>query len=236
MYRRAFCALIFFAFLVSGSQAQDLFIRNAPFKGTVVRDGGKVWIALVPFAEAIGWKVEGKGSTGYALSKDGSLKPAAVDLVTLEEGTVPCRLENGEALVPLEGIASLVGAKVIENKELGTIDVHLLTTNNQVASTDSFGSKRYTLIEYSYPPDPLCQYIQPVLGKAKEKYGDEVAFQLCDVRKSGLLAQYLKYKSVKNSSFPEVTLLDSSGQILFQLRGNHVIEKELMNALRKAVK
>ena len=119
---------------------------------------------------------------------------------------------------------------------LATIDINLAKRKGEVSSARSFSSKRYTLIEYSSPPDKLCQYIQPVLRKAREKYGDEVAHQLCDVRKGGLLSQYMKYKKTKDASFPEVVLIDSGGQILFQLRGNHVIDKELMNSLRKTVR
>lgn len=102
------------ALLCSQACAEQLYIRNKPFKGTIKRSDGRLWVDLKTFAEAMGATVEeSEGTTTMKM-------PEAAEASKLET-----QQDNGIVLVPLEATAKLVGARVINNKQMGTIDVSM---------------------------------------------------------------------------------------------------------------
>ena len=222
-------------FLVSPGFAEDLYVKNRLFKGQVSKTDGKLWVELTPFARAIKWKLKGDAQSGFLLSEDGEGElPGAGKVVVA--GKEVASQDSGSTMVSLDEIAPLIGARVVPNRDLGTIDVAMVKKKGSVKSGPAgIGSSPYTLIEYSSPSSPICKDIQPAIRAAKEKYGN-VQHILCNVDNGGQFVRYKKYKKTKNKSFPEVTLVNSSGEILMQLRGNHVIANTLLKELRKSVR
>lgn len=113
------------ALLCTAGSAEQLYIRNKPFKGTIKRSDGRLWVDLKTFAEAMGATVEeNEGATTIRM-------PEAAEAAKVET-----QQDNGVVLIPLEATAKLVGARVIANKQMGTIDVSLAPAA-QVASANS---------------------------------------------------------------------------------------------------
>ncbi|MBS2040950.1 hypothetical protein JST97_38545 [bacterium] len=96
------------------TSAEQLYIRNRPFKGAVKKSDGRLWVDLKTFAEALGATVE-EGESGTTIKM-----PEAAEASKLET-----MQDNGVVMVPLEGTAKLVGARVVVNKQMGTIDVSM---------------------------------------------------------------------------------------------------------------
>lgn len=115
--------------LYTQAAADQLYIRNRPYKGTVKRADGRLWVDLKTFAAALGATVE-QNSEGGTLVKmpDGPApeSPVAAGKLVVANQEVESQQENGAVLVPLEATAKLLGARVISNKQMGTIDVSLV--------------------------------------------------------------------------------------------------------------
>ena len=236
MFRKSIGMILLVAALMMAAQAEQVYVKNRPFKGLVSRSEGKIWVELKPFADALGWTLAGDEQTGYALYQGTSRPLPGQGKVAVEGVEVPS-INSGAIQVALEDIAPLLGAKVVESKEFGTIDVSLSKGKDQVTAgqPQSISDAPYTLIEFSDPPEKLCKDIQPAVTDARAKF-QNVQHVLCNVNDKGALQKYLKYKKVPDASFPEIVLVNSQGEILFQLRGNHVITKELLSEMRKKVK
>ena len=124
--------------LYTQAAADQLYIRNRPYKGTVKRADGRLWVDLKTFAAALGATVE-QNSEGGTLVKmpDGPApeNPVAAGKLMVANQEVESQQENGAVLVPLEATAKLLGAKVISNKQMGTIDVSLAASQAPIATT-----------------------------------------------------------------------------------------------------
>ncbi len=227
-------ALIISAVLMGTALAEDVYVRNRLFKGEVARSGGQLWLELAPLAKAIKWTLEGDEASGFALFEGEAPELPGAGKVAVEGAEAPLDLNNG--MVGLDDLAPLIGAKVVNNEELGTIDVALVKKKGEVkAGAAQIGRYPYTLIEYYYPGEELCEYIVPTIKKAESKY-DNLGVVRCNLQNGGEFAKLKKYKKTKDKSYPEVTLLNSSGEVVFQLRGNHVIERNLLPEIKKAMK
>lgn len=102
------------------TSAEQLYVRNRPFKGAVKRSDGRLWVDLKTFAEALGATVE-EGEAGTSIKMPGAAE--ASKLETMQD--------SGMVMVPLEGTAKLVGARVVINKQMGTIDVSMASAVSQ---------------------------------------------------------------------------------------------------------
>ena len=106
----------------------QLYVRNRPFKGAMVREGKVTWIELQSLATALGAKLATAEGGGFQLSLT-SIEPALVPAgkVAIGSDLLDARDVNGTLLVSLEGVSALLGLKVIPNKALGTVDVNFAT-------------------------------------------------------------------------------------------------------------
>lgn len=102
------------ALFCTTASAEQLYIRNKPFKGTIKRTDGRLWVDLKTFAEAMGATVEEVEGTTTLKMAEGA-----------EGARLEIQQENGLVFVPLEATARLVGARVIVNKQMGTIDINV---------------------------------------------------------------------------------------------------------------
>ena len=127
--------------LYTQAAADQLYIRNRPYKGTVKRTDGRLWVDLKTFAAALGATVEQSSEGGTQVKMpDGpaSETPVAAGKLMIGNQQVESQQEDGAVLVPLEITAKLLGAKVISNKQMGTIDVSLAAAiQNPPAATSA---------------------------------------------------------------------------------------------------
>lgn len=110
--------LIFLSFFLS-VQAQEVWLRNRPFEGKVLKDSGQIWLEVEPFGKALGF--------GYELKEDG---------VAINGKLVRSLTQGTKVFVPLSQSAAVLGAVVKENPEFGTVDVHLDVKSSQGAGLD----------------------------------------------------------------------------------------------------
>lgn len=107
------------------SAATDLYVKNKPFKGAVASAEGQLWVELPSFAKALGTELVSNADGGHALGKGASADGVPANTVMVAGTPVEVKVENGVAMVPLQKIAPLLNAKVINNKAMGTIDVNV---------------------------------------------------------------------------------------------------------------
>ena len=117
------------ALLCAQGSAEQLYVRNKPFKGTIKRSDGRLWVDLKSFADSMGATVE-EVEGNVTIKMPGSSEASKLET----------QQDNGSVLVPLEATAKLIGARVISNKQMGTIDVSLAPVA-QVASGNSAEAK-----------------------------------------------------------------------------------------------
>jgi hypothetical protein len=219
-------------FVLSCAHADQLYVRNRPFKGATNRTEGKLWVELKPLVEALGLTVQGDDQSGYWVSRDPAATAPGPGKVFVEGTEIEC--SSGPPIcVPLDTVAPLLGARVVVNQDMGTTDVSLAPAKNAVPAGSPLLSAPYNLVEYNYPEEQFAKDIQPALNQAKEEFKN-VQFVLCNLH--GPAAALMKVKPTKDKSYPEVVLVDGQGNVLFSLRGNHVIANGLIKQLRKHVK
>ncbi|MCA9791551.1 MAG: hypothetical protein KC910_07135, partial [Candidatus Eremiobacteraeota bacterium] len=134
---------------VGPAQADDLFIRNRPFKGAVSGSGAQMMVELAPLAEALGVQARAVGS-GWLVTRDANDQTgqelASQGQVVVEGTSVTSNPgADGAVMVNLAEVARVLGAKVTPNKELGTVDVYLVdrvaTPSGGDWSSDPAGGK-----------------------------------------------------------------------------------------------
>lgn len=107
--------------------AEQVYVRNHAFKGSVTRADGQVWIELKPFAEALGTTISQSASGGWILQTKtgGEVADAPAGKVTIDGQEIEAKEINGVMMVPMDAAAKLLGARVVRNKDLGSIDISL---------------------------------------------------------------------------------------------------------------
>ncbi len=111
------CFLLLSLFV--STQAQEVWLRNRPFEGKVLKDSGQIWLELEPFGKALGF--------AYDLKEDG---------VSIDGKLVRSMTQGTKVFVPLTQTAAALGAVVKENPDLGTVDVHLDVKSSQGLGLD----------------------------------------------------------------------------------------------------
>ena len=128
--------------LCAPAAADQLYVRNRPFKGTVQTSEGRLWVDLKTFAEAMEATVVASPEGGSSLVMPGeepSSRAVPAGKVSIGDEMVESQQgSDGVVMVPLDETARLVGARVIANKSMGTIDVSLakaLSKKNKAAAS-----------------------------------------------------------------------------------------------------
>lgn len=113
----SFClTLLCFALLLGPTSAQEIYVKNKPFKGQTLGQGKDLELSLPDLAEALG--VESKQENG---------------LWTLGDSTVPGHEVEGNIFVHISALKD-AGLKVVFNSALGTVDI---TNNKNLAKTNN---------------------------------------------------------------------------------------------------
>lgn len=101
------CSILAFLLLLTiNAIAQEVWIANRLFPGQVIKDGGQIWVELVPFAQAL----------QVSSAIDGTN-------ATIDGQPLPSQVKGGAVLVPLKEAAAITGAIIRDNKSMGIIDV-----------------------------------------------------------------------------------------------------------------
>ena len=104
--------------------AEQLYIRNKPFKGATLKNGKTIWVELKGFAEAVDAKLQQNEQGGYLLSKEAAeANETPAGKVTVGKDLVETQEADGKIYISLDESAKLLGLRVVNNRDLGTIDV-----------------------------------------------------------------------------------------------------------------
>ncbi len=223
--------------LAVSAYGQQLYVRNRPFTGEVLRESGKTWVEIKALAEALGLKLEGDDQQGYKLATEGEASPPGAGKALLHGSEVPTIGGSSGQLIALEDACPLLGARITPNKAMGTLDISLVptaTSKSAPASVSLLGNSAYTLVEYGVPGQAITTRIKPVFDTARGEFKN-VEYRFCNAWNDGDLKRYSRYTGSTDATYPKVYLLDREGKVLLQLTGGHVIENELLKQLRKLV-
>ncbi|MBI3924092.1 MAG: hypothetical protein HY319_00990 [Armatimonadetes bacterium] len=106
--------LLVFLLVCLPASGDEIYVWNRPFKGAVSGAGAELYVELDKFAAALKLPAEGTWSVG----------PGGV---TVGGTVVPSREEAGARMVHMNAFCQAVGAKVVKNAGLGTLDIYLPT-------------------------------------------------------------------------------------------------------------
>lgn len=146
--RTALVALLLL-FLAQAAEAQQLYIRNKPFKGATVGKGDSMLVELEPLAVALGLAVSPLGEGWAVAVADEALAAEATTpagTVLVNGQSVPVQDQGGTHLVNLREFCRAAGARVVPNPALGTVDVYQATTM-------SLGSDDFSNVPTKVGPD-----------------------------------------------------------------------------------
>lgn len=119
--------------------ADQMYIRNRPFKGSVKSSEGKLWVELKPLSEAFQVSLIDNGAGGYAIAAQPltpeELAALPANKLLLQGESLDIQEVDGAPHIPLDHFAKLMNAKVIVNKQMKTIDVSVASAPQVVAST-----------------------------------------------------------------------------------------------------
>lgn len=109
--------------------ADELYVRNRPFKGPMAGAGLKMEAGLALLVEAVGLKVESVNGGLYVAgpkgrSESGVALVTGAGVVVVGDTVVPARTDAaGNVMVPVKAFADALGLLAAANKDLGTVDV-----------------------------------------------------------------------------------------------------------------
>ncbi len=142
--RRSAQVCLFLLLLGAAVQAEEIWIKNRPFPGQVVKEGGQVWVEVLSFAKALGLTA---ALNGEAAVIDGKSLPV---------------VKKGElSLINLSESVKALGGVMRSNKEMGTLDIFMgvkdqdpsaLVVDDNAASSDSKAIKM-AAYAVTVPPD-----------------------------------------------------------------------------------
>ena len=128
MFTRRILPLGLFVALILPAAADQLYVRNRPFKGAIVREGKVTWVELQTLANVLEAKLGPAEGGGFQLSRESvEAAPVQAGKVAIGEKLVEARDVNGQAMVALEEVSPLLGLKITPNRSMGTVDVNFVS-------------------------------------------------------------------------------------------------------------
>lgn len=121
--------LLLLFLLLAPVSAEQLFVRNKPFKGASMGVGASRMVELEPFAKALGFTVKAHNG-GFLVTTDpnsdqGSEICEAGSAIVDGNKIATMTGTGGHTLVSLSDFCNAVGAKLVVNSQMGSSDVYL---------------------------------------------------------------------------------------------------------------
>lgn len=122
--------------LALAASSEQYYVRNRPFKGALVHEGGMTWVDLHSLAAALDAQLKIAEGGGFQLSLT-PVEPTQVapGKVAIANSLLETREMGGKLMVSLNEACPLLGLKVTRNQALGTVDINL--ARPQIASTSA---------------------------------------------------------------------------------------------------
>lgn len=144
--------------------AQELFVRNQAFKGASSGTGKSMLVEAAALAQALELSViEANGGLLIGQGDSGALAPQTVQINGV---AMPASLsDSGALMIELGQAAEALGAKLVHNTDLGTLDLYLAPTTTSPVPNGSIDDW-----EQGWQPDVSARAIPegPLRGKIGE--------------------------------------------------------------------
>jgi hypothetical protein len=124
--KNSLSVLLFSLALLQYVGADELFVRNRAFRGSVSQQGLSRYVSATSFAKALRAAVNYADGTLYLgpSEQKGEFEGQTVRFVNVNGLDIPFLLENGEVMVPLKDTVEALKARMTVSKELGTTDIY----------------------------------------------------------------------------------------------------------------
>ena len=167
-------ALCLVSLSVSPCFSETLYVRNKAFKGYYQRSGASYSVELKPLAAALGAHLVNNEAGGFLLSVSPVTPEQAKDVpankLQVEGEQIDLESQNGLVCVPLDAIAKVLGAKVIANKGLQTVDVNFSSQARSGSQRTGSSSGRILTIHGKMRPAGCNQVGLFVGGSSTQPY------------------------------------------------------------------
>lgn len=127
--RRWVSCLLLAVLLTSAAWAEQVYIRNKPFKGTVAGTGQQTTVDLQSLVTALGYQLnEVEGNLVVTSPDETAALPegaTGTGQIYFQGKALGAADQGGDTMVPLIPTAQALGAIARINKDMGSIDVNL---------------------------------------------------------------------------------------------------------------
>lgn len=209
MTKKTFTSFIicgFVALFLATASAEDIYVKNKAFKGTVVGHGMTSEVSLQELSKALELEYEERSG-----------------LWRLGEFEVPGREQDGMILVTLRDLKK-AGLYVKHSPDLGTIDIAVPKARAARGSGGTWGaSNRPTLVFFGASWCGACKASKPALSQFESTHS---AFNVVrvDMERKGS-AEFKKYgKFFKGRAIPFWAVLNSDGESVHSFVGGQTYD------------
>lgn len=207
--------------------SETLTLKNRPFEGKVTQENGRLHAEVGALCKGLGLNCSGSEEEGFVI---GSGAPAGPATLYYAGKTIAI---SADGLVDVESLAQLLGVTLTRDIVHERVDLRLATAPASTGAAKTGLDAPYNLILWLVPSTQICKDMEPTFGAVRKEF-PSLNVVIVDVGRNPKL--HHQYKPNPANTYCEASLVDGSGKILFQLRGNHVITNTLLPELRKAVR
>ena len=209
----------------------QIFVRNRPYSGELVKDNNLYYVNLEEFAKALSYNLKNIGGAWYLANPDSpytdklqeGVKPEKGIKVYLEGKPFAGILERKDKLyVELEGAAKALGCYYKQYKELNMIDIALPRLNRPPSANPSnlkLGQTRFTLVFYYTDWDRWSQKMLAQIESFKRLAGNRVTVILVNYDKKNTPEYKLYGEKVAVLGYPTSAFLDGNGTVMKVIPG-----------------
>lgn len=158
VFRRALAGMVLFSLLMMPVWAEQIYVRNKPYKGPSSGRGVQTYVGLPQLAQLLGARVVAEKG-GFVVTRSQDQLPgqdkSAPGVVVVEGKVVSSRTEGNQVMVSLKEAAEALGARVTVNAQLGTIDVSMPVAKIEAAPPSPSGGSASASPEAPSPLAPI---------------------------------------------------------------------------------
>ena len=203
--------------------ADELYIRNKPFKGSIQgvgHDASHLRVDAGPAVEAMGLTVtEIEGN--WVVAKGGQVPalPAGVKgkgKLYVGGKELPFVADGRIRYVVLQDLGKLLGARFVYNKDTGILDVSM--TGQSTPDNWGGASASYRLVYFGTDKAPACRHFHPLLAQFEKDSKIPVVWIDTEKPTANLYKNYIKY--FEGTQIPHTVLVNSGGKAVKRWTGS----------------
>lgn len=223
--RHFLTSLILLCLCLNQAFADRLYVRNKPFQGYLLgtaQDIDGLEIEIGDLARALGFKLEEiQGNWVVQNTSDSAvpkLQPGAHKL-WVGGKEFPYRLDSTRKLVKLGPFAEHIGAKLQHNRELGIIDLNLVSGTVEKPAEQGIDLRTHRLVYFGAEWAPASKLFLPVVEEFERKMVIPVTLVDCTQPRSPNYRNNIRY--FNGNQIPYTVLISPAGKVVKTWTGYH---------------